>query len=728
MKHKSNISCEHDKDSAGLHACIIYSDDQERCTSIVRFIKSVLAQNNTFLYVADSAVEAAPAWISKAITQSEQFTAMKAREVYCPKNEFVPGEMVGQIRALCSAALEQGFSRFAGSGEMSWVTNGWPGSERLIEYELLLNELVEECETALLCQYDVNKFDGGTILDILRVHPMVLVNGQVLNNPFFRSSVDTIPQMADQAVLNNRVLSELLLAQGMLYVFKSKKTIGEFIAKIIMSVPGCNDCKVSLLESPFLRTDSHKLNNEAGPGAELAGLFKTISKNERSYSFSLAVAGRSYGAIDLEIDSEVYFEIYRPYIQMLVSSVATTLANRWQQQELEKTAKELIAASDTANTANKIKTQFLANMSHEIRTPLNAVIGLTDVLLFDKDLNKDQKEILQTIQDSGDDLLAVVNDILDFSKVEAGKIQVEEVSFDICKLLGRVYKLMKPKVDAKKLSLLLTANHTSLFVKGDEHRIYQVLVNLLSNAIKFTNEGSIEMHLAAKEINQRTLLLNVGIKDTGKGISKEAQLKIFEDFEQEDMSTTRQFGGTGLGLSISRRLVRLMGGEIYINSELDKGSNFYFELPLEKGDQVVRAQEKIKVALVASEARQIRVLVVEDNKLNARVVNDFLKKQGCVIEIAENGQIACDLLERISYDLVLMDMQMPVMGGVEATGHIRQRESRSEARLRLPIIAMTANVMDEHKEECLNVGMDDFITKPIKFEILTALINKWVSN
>jgi len=385
---------------------------------------------------------------------------------------------------------------------------------------------------------------------------------------------------------------------------------------------------------------------------------------------------------------------------------------------------QLRAANDAARSAVRAKSEFLANMSHEIRTPMTAMLGMTELLQM-TELNDTQREYASTVARSGETLLQLVNDILDFSKIEAGQLHVESIGFDLGELLTEVHDMLEVKARQRGLALIIdTAPDVPQRVVSDPTRIRQVLINLVGNAIKFTHRGHVAVRARiASPLSAAGRVLELAVEDTGIGISPEQQRRVFEAFTQADTSTTRRYGGTGLGLAISCRLAELMGGSIQLQSELDKGSTFRLMLPV--GVEAVSTDNTPPVQPQSTPAKAFvaRVLLVEDNLENRALAMRLLQHLGCEVDAAENGSIALTQLRARKYDLVLMDCHMPVLNGYDATREIRKQESAGE---HLPIIALSASVLPEERQRCLDVGMDDYVAKPFSRRDLEGVLEKWV--
>jgi len=394
-------------------------------------------------------------------------------------------------------------------------------------------------------------------------------------------------------------------------------------------------------------------------------------------------------------------------------------------KDLEKEIKKRKAAQSKAELASESKSLFLANMSHEIRTPMNGIIGTLD-LLGREELNEYQEKLVRIAGSSVHHLLSLINDILDISKYEAGKIFLEDIDFNLSQFVVDVHSVFAIKAKENNISLIYTLDHAAPeWISCDRTRLYQVLTNLLSNAVKFTQQGQVKLEVKVCKSEKNKAILRFEVSDTGIGIKKDSLKKVFESFEQADNSTTRKFGGTGLGLALSQRLISLMGSEIKVESNYGEGSLFYFNLEVD----VVVAKKKIDLphAHPANIGLSGKILLVEDNVVNQMVGKTMLEKIGLSCDIAHNGEEGVHLFKLHAYDLVLMDMHMPIMDGVSATKAIRKFEKENNKN-NICIIALTANVLHEDIKKCYDAGMNDYLSKPIELDTLSLTLSKWINS
>ena len=401
--------------------------------------------------------------------------------------------------------------------------------------------------------------------------------------------------------------------------------------------------------------------------------------------------------------------------------------------------KEMESLVEKLKSATAAKSAFLANMSHEIRTPMNGILGVTSLLLQIPE-TEEKRTYFKTIDDSANSLLRIINEILDLSRIEAGKVDLEIAEFALDETITRLKNLFEPTAKTKGLSLKITLEPgTPVKLRGDSGRLRQVLINMIGNALKFTSAGSVAVHISTRSLTSSSTSLLFEVTDTGIGIDKKSQNVIFDDFSQVDVSSTRNFGGTGLGLSVSKKLVELLGGEIGVESRDNQGSRFWFTLPFEldsnrqsinndSGTPLASGQSlpSENVQSMERPSYQARILIADDSEVNRFIMVETMKTFGLDTVAVDSGTAAIDAVQNDAFDLIVMDIQMPGISGIEAADKIRQWEKTIGANEPIPIIAFSASAMRGDRERFLLAGMDDYLSKPIQIDDLSQVLDKWL--
>jgi len=454
------------------------------------------------------------------------------------------------------------------------------------------------------------------------------------------------------------------------------------------------------------------LKDDAYSGVPLALIYVPMMLNDMVYGFITVQT----------FDTDSYNEVHVDILRSIAGYTVNAIANANAHQQLEQTKESLRLAKREAEKTAESKMRFLANMSHEIRTPMNIILGFMNVVLDHNQLESEDKEHIQTAQSAAQNLLTIIDDILDVTKNESGKLVLEKIPFDLYKLLSETEQLLKFKAEENSLEFeLIFSPALSHYYCGDPVRINQIILNLSGNAIKFTEKGGITLRVEPAETPGEILF---SIADTGIGISREQQEKIFESFTQADTSTTRTFGGTGLGTTISRQLVNAMNGKIWLESVVGKGTTFYFTIPLETTELSSIPQDLTQDKQDESSKQSLNILLAEDTAPNALLMSVVMKKRGHKITVVDDGQKAVNAVKENDFDVVFMDVQMPVMDGLDATRRIRKINDSTKSTI--PIIAMTASALREDRQDCLDAGMDEVQTKPIDFKRLFSMLKKIV--
>jgi signal transduction histidine kinase/CheY-like chemotaxis protein len=734
----------------GSHTCFVYDTMEDYQYVATNYAKDGLLADELVIcvldeYPRDTFIEDLKNLdldVDKFI-ESGSLIISSLRSAYRGGSEFVPDNSINYWKDLVSSNLDRKGIR--AMGEATFALDGtFETLQRLIEYEIKVNLNLMPIfnKHQYLCVYNKSLYPSSVLKSIIQSHPSALNNKMMYKkNPYYIESNENIASHSSEidlyktfGILDHSV--NINLEKNLRPDEETFKYILEGIGDVIWNYDILND-KVSFNEHWFqkLNIDSDLFKNN------LDSLKALIHPDDcENFSKSLdKLISEQIQLLKLEFrmksshDSYIWFECIARGIGKTEHGQTTRVVGTFRDINQRKTLEEsIIQAKEEAISASEAKSAFLANMSHEIRTPLNGIMGMLQ-LLESTELEQKQQQFINRAFQSTEHLVKIIDDILDYSKIELGKIALESIEFNLKILLDDLVGVFLISAANKNISIKtnISDDIPNYFV-GDPFRLRQVLSNLLGNAIKFTEAGFVKITANKKSMpSNSTVELEFAIEDSGVGISDKQKEMIFQSFTQGDSSLTKKFGGTGLGLVIADNLARLMNGNIRFESEEKKGSTFFFTCCLDVNTNYISRDsvtsdytENPNVSTSAADAKTPHILIVEDDEMNQYVLENYIAENGWKCTKAANGKEAIELFEKNTFDLVLMDVQMPEIDGYTATKIIRKMEK--EKYRHTPIIAVTAFAMKHDEEKCLDAGMDDYISKPILFETFVSKINKWI--